>query len=190
MKNITTIIKGCIAGDRRCQRMVYDRYRGYALKIVFRYIYHYDKAVDTVTDGFVKFFQNISRFEMGSDKDNEKILMGWLKRIMINTSIDELRKGNMLPEIGRISEEVWSEVDSHPNAFQLLLYKDLIMLVKELAPQYRLVFNLYTIDGYSHSEIAEIMNISIGTSKSNLSRARAMLQKRIKRMEEAKLCQV
>jgi len=184
------IIKGCIGQEHKYQKMVYEQYRGYALKIVFRYIYRYDKAVDTVNDGFVKLFTHFPKFKMGSDVDNEKILMGWLKKIMINTSIDELRKVNMLPEIGGIPDDVWEITDAGQNADQLLLYKDLIILIKELPPAYRVVFNLYVIDGYSHSEIADMMKIPIGTSKSNLSRARVLLQKSLKKMEDAKLCRI
>jgi len=190
LENITQIIKGCISNDHKCQKVVYNRYRGFALKIVFRYIYRYEKAVDVVNDGFVKLFQNFSKFNLGADPDNEKILMGWMKKILINTSIDTLRKGNMSPEIGGIPAEVWEISDYSQDADQLLLYKDLIILIKELPPEYRVVFNLYVIDGYSHSEIADIMKIPIGTSKSTLSRARVLLQKSLKKMEESKLCRI
>ena len=116
--------------------------------------------------------------------------MGWLKKIMINTAIDELRRGNMLPEIGGIPEYVWEISDKNQDADQLLLYKDLIILIKELPPAYRVVFNLYVIDGYTHLEIADMLNMSTGTSKSNLSRARMLLQKVIKKTEEVKLCKI
>ncbi len=127
---------------------------------------------------------------MGRDEDNEKILMGWLKKIMINASIDELRKGNMLPEIGGIPDEIWEIPDTSRDADQLVLYKDLIVLIKELPPPYRVVFNLYVIDGYMHSEISDLLKISIGTSKSKLARARSLLQNSLKKMENAKLCRI
>ena len=184
------MIKGCIAHDHKYQKMFYEQYRGYALKIVFRYIYRYEKAVDTANDGFVKLFANFSKFKVENEEDTEKILMGWMKRIMINVSIDELRRGSMLPEIGGIPEYVWEITDNSQDADQLLLYKDLIILIKELPPAYRTVFNLYIIDGYTHSEVADLMKIAIGTSKSNLSKARVLLQKSIKKMEEGKLCRI
>ncbi|MEO7766137.1 MAG: RNA polymerase sigma factor [Ferruginibacter sp.] len=190
MENITYIIKGCIEREYKYQRIIYNQYRGYALKIVFRYIYRYDKAVDVVNDGFVKLFNNFEKFELTCDADNEKKLMGWFKRILVNTSIDELRRGSMLPEIGGIPEHVWEIKDNSQDADQLLLYKDLIILIKELPPAYRVVFNLYVIDGYTHSEIADMIKISIGTSKSSLSRARVLLQKSINKMEEKKLCRM
>jgi RNA polymerase sigma factor (sigma-70 family) len=177
------IIKGCILKDHKYQKLVYEQYRGYALKVVFRYIYRYEKAIDVVNDGFVKVFTNFEKFKP-DDKDNEKILMGWLKKIMINTAIDELRKNKMIPEIGGIPEYVWDIPDNSQEADQLLLYKDIIILVKELPPSYRTVFNLYVIDGYNHIEIAYLLEISIGTSKSALSRAKALLQRSIKKSEE------
>ena len=190
MENIRQLIKGCIANDQKHQRMLYEQYLGFALRIVFRYIYRYEKAVDVVNDGFVKLFAGISKFRTDNDNDIEKIWMGWIKRIMINVAIDELRKGNMLPEIGGIPEWVWDIPDSNREADQLLFYKDLIILIKELPPAYRAVFNLYVIDGYSHSEIADLMSIAVGTSKSNLSKARLLLQKSLKKMEEGKLCRI
>lgn len=143
-----------------------------------------------MNEGFVKLFNSFERFEAGEENDTGKILMAWLKKIMINTAIDELRKNSMIPEIGGIPDHVWEISDKNNDADQLLLYKDLIILIKELPPAYRTVFNLYVIDGYTHSEIADIMGTSIGTSKSSLSRARAMLQKSIKKMEDAKLCRI
>lgn len=184
------MIKGCIANDHKYQKMFYEQYRGYALKIVFRYIYRYEKAVDVSNDGFVKIFAHFSKFRIDTGDDTEKILMGWMKRIMINASIDELRRGSMLPEIGGIPEHVWEIADNSQDADQLLLYKDLVILIKELPPAYRAVFNLYIIDGYTHSEVADLMKIAIGTSKSNLSKARVLLQKSIKKMEEGKLCRI
>jgi RNA polymerase sigma-70 factor (ECF subfamily) len=179
-----------MAGNHKQQKIVYDQYRGYALKIVFRYIYRFDRAIDVVTDGFVKLFMHFPKFQIGDDADNEKIMMGWLKKIMINTAIDELRKDSMLPEIGGIPEYVWEISDNDNKADQRMLYKDLVGLIKELPPDYRVIFNLYVIDGYSHSEISELMQIPVGTSKSHLSRARLLLQKNIKKMEEIKLCRI
>ena len=184
MESATHIIKGCIAKNHKYQKMVYEQYRGFALKTVFRYIYRYEKAVDLVNDGFVKAFKNFDKFITDEEEHNEKILMAWLKRIMINTAIDELRKNKMAPEIGGIPEYVWEITDNRQDADQLLLYKDLIILVKELPPVYRAVFNLYVIDGYNHYEIADLLKIPVGTSKSGLSRARILLQKSIKKTEE------
>lgn len=190
MENITHVIQGCIAKEHKHQKIVYEAYYGYALKIVFRYIYRYERAADVANEGFVKLFNSFEKFEFGSCEDNERILMAWLKKIMINTCIDALRNASMLPEIGGIPEYVWDISDKTDDADQSLLYKELIILIKMLPAVYRTVFNLYVIDGYSHSEIADMLNIPIGTSKSNLSRARSMLQTSLKKMENAKACRI
>lgn len=189
MENIREIIQGCNARDHKYQKILYERYFGFALKTVFRYIYRYEKAVDVVNDAFVKLFAGISKFKI-DEADVEKVWMGWMKRIMINAAIDELRKGNMLPEIGSIPGWVWDVPDNSQDTGRLLFYKDLIALIRGLPPAYRAVFNLHVIDGYSHIEIAEMLNIAVGTSKSNLSRARELLQKSIKKMEDEKLCRI
>lgn len=190
LKNITRIIEGCIAKEHKYQKILYEGYYGYALKTVFRYIFSYEKAVDIVNDGFVKLFTHFQQFELGTDTENEKKLMGWLKKIMINTSIDVLRKGNMLSETRSIPEDVWDHTYRGDEADQLLLYKELVILIKELPPAYRMVFNLYVIDGYTHNEIAGLLNIPAGTSKSSLSRARELLQKSLKKIEDAQLCKI
>jgi RNA polymerase sigma-70 factor (ECF subfamily) len=145
---------------------------------VFRYIYKYDKATDVVNDSFVKIFNSLEKFQPTKEKsDTEKILMGWMKRILINTAIDELRKQQALPEIGELPEYIWEEIDRSQNADQKVLYKELICEIKRLPPSYRTVFNLFVIDGFSHNEIAGILGISDGTSKSALAKAKAQLKK-------------
>lgn len=190
MESITHIIKGCIRQEYKYQKILYERYLGFSLKIVFRYMYRYEKAIDVVHDGFVKLFNHFPNFKPGKDSENEKILFAWLKKVMINASIDELRKGQMLPEIGGIPDYVWAITDNNNDADQQILYKELVTLIIDLPPAYRVVFNLYAIDGYSHSEIAVMLDIPVGTSKSNLSRARMMLQKHIKELEKVKLCRI
>jgi RNA polymerase sigma factor (sigma-70 family) len=167
------------------QKMVYKNYQGFAMKLVFRYLYRYDKVVDVVNDGFVKLFNSFKNFiPAETEEGNRKKLMGFIKRIMINTAIDELRRGDMSPEIGGIPEYVWGFSIADHDADQQLLYKQLISMIKDLPPPYRIVFNMYEIDGYSHVEIAEILRIPVGTSKSNLSRAKSILQNKIRRSEE------
>jgi RNA polymerase sigma factor (sigma-70 family) len=190
LETLYRIVKGCVNGESNYQRMFYDRYRGYAFKLVFRYIYRYEKALDVVTDGFVKAFLHFENFKVDHEGGIEKLLMGWLKRIMINTAIDELRRNEMTPEIGGIPEDIWETPDESQHADQLLLFKDLLLMVKELPPNYRTVFNLYVIDGYIHSQIADLLSISIGTSKSYLSRARSLLQENLRKLEEGKLCRI
>ena len=163
--------------DHKYQKVLYERYYGYSFKIAFRYIYRYDKVADIVNDGFVKLFRSFSTFICAADSDAEKCLMGWIRKIMVNTAIDELRKSNLMPEIGGMPDHAWNTVDNSQQADQLLLYKELINQVKRLPPAYRAVFNMYVIDGFTHQEIGEQLGISVGTSKSNLFKAKAYLQK-------------
>jgi len=128
----------------------------------------------------VKVFRNFERFQFRDIENLEMVLMGWMRMIMINTAIDQLRKNNFLPEIGDISESTWAQEDKSQGSDQVLLYKELVKEIKKLPPSYRTVFNLYVIDGLTHQEIANLLGISVGTSKSNLSKARVILQKIVK----------
>lgn len=182
MNSLPDIIAGCLQNDYRDQKHLYERYYGYCLKIVFRYIFRYDNAVDVVNDGFVKVFKKLDSFHYAETVNPEMMLMGWMRTIMINTAIDRLRKDNFLPEIGIINEHIWLE-DKSQGADQTLLYKELILEIKKLPPGYRAVFNMYVIDGFTHQQIADALKISVGTSKSNLSKARVLLQKKLKDRE-------
>lgn len=144
-----------------------------------------------VNDGYVKVFRNFSTFVYADINDLEKILMGWIRKIMVNTAIDELRRQNMLPEIGDLPEYLWEQQDTNQSAEQRLFYKELIVQVKKLPPSYRVVFNMYVIDGFTHQEIANQLGISVGTSKSSLSKARMQLQKYVSRgSSEKDICSI
>lgn len=191
MDNFSTILQGCLLKDPKYQKAIYDRYKGFALKIAFRYIYRYDGAVNIVNDAFVKLFKNLSSVVFTiHEVDNEKILLGWFKKIIANTAIDALRKSGMISEIGGIPDGDWDIKDTNENAEELLHFKDLITLIKHLPPMYRIVFNLYVIEGYTHADISETLNISVGASKSNLSRARDLLKLSIKKLEEVQVCSI
>ena len=187
MKFLDEIIAGCLEKNHADQKALYERYYGYSLKIVFRYIYRYDRAVDTVNDGYVKIFNKLHTFHCEETSKMGFVMMGWIKTIMINTAIDRLRKDEFLPEIGLTSEGFWIE-DRSQASDKALLYEDIIKEIKKLPPAYRAVFNMYVIDGFTHQEIAGQLGIAVGTSKSNLSKARGLLQSFIKKSEEARAC--
>jgi RNA polymerase sigma factor (sigma-70 family) len=184
LDHLHTIVEGCMHHRPADQKCLYERYYGYCLKTVFRYIDRYDTAVDVVNDGFVKVFSHFSQFHFKPEQNVEMMLMGWMKTIMIHTAIDRLRKKNFLHEIGDLSENIWQLSDRSSASDNQLLYKELIVEIKKLPPGYRAVFNMYVIDGMTHQEISEALNISVGTSKSNLSKARGILQKKIKKNDE------
>lgn len=186
LSDITNIITGCASNDSKSQKRLYERYYGYALKTVFRYIFNYEKAVDVVNDGFVKLFRHFNQFKANDEESTERMLMGWIRRIMINNAIDELRKSHPVTEAGYTSEEVWNESNISDDADQLLLYKELMEQVRKLPPMYRTVFNMHVIDGLNHNEISELLGIAVGTSKSNLWKARQLLQTYLKETATAK----
>ncbi len=190
LEQTITILNGCRTNDPKYQKILYEKYYAFALKIVFRYIYNYEEALEVTNDGFVKFFKRIDKFKYEKQEDIEKLLFGWLRKIMIHTSIDLLRKKMLLPEIGGIPDSVWEITDKSASADQMTIYKELIMLVKKLPPTYRIVFNMQVIDGYTHVEIAEALGIAVNTSKSNLLRAKVLMKKYLSQMEELTECSI
>ena len=167
------IIKGCISGDRKSQGLLYNLYSDEMFGVCLYYSKDYTEAEDNLHDGFMKVFQKIGQFEFKGS------LAGWIRRVMVNTALEKFRKQHLLYAVG---DDYESSGDITPeNVISDLSANDLIKLIRELTPQYRMVFNLYAIEGYSHKEISEILGISEGTSKSNLARARNVLQAKVKK---------
>jgi len=179
LKELLSIIKGCSNNEAKSQRILYDRYLGYALKIAFRYVGSYENAANAANDAFIKIFKGFKKFEIRDPANAEAVLMGWIRRIVINVSIDYMRKESLINERKYSNQDMWLYPDTSNGGENQLMYKELISLIKKLSPAYRVVFNLHVIDGYSHQEIAEMLDISVGTSKSNLAKARAFLQKHL-----------
>ena len=171
--------------------MLYEQYYGLCLKIAFRYVNTYEQAVEVVHDGFLKMFRNFSRFEVRDQNKVEMMLIGWIRRVVINAAIDYMRKEVNNHQHYDIPDYVWEQQEDGLTADNRVLYKELITMVKDLPPAYRTVFNLHVIEGYSHPEIAKMLGITTGTSKSNLSKARAHLQKALAPHQtiESVLCQ-
>jgi RNA polymerase sigma factor (sigma-70 family) len=165
------IIKGCVAGKNASREMLYKLYSGKMWAVCLRYAKDYDQAKDILQDGFVKVFDKISQFEGRGHFE------GWLRRVIVNTALSEYRKQRHLTF--EANNPIPVEEESDDNVECDISAQELMEIIKELPPQYKMVFNLYAIEGYSHKEIAETLNISEGTSKSNLSRARDILKKRI-----------
>ncbi|MDP1844700.1 MAG: RNA polymerase sigma factor [Sediminibacterium sp.] len=187
MNSLQTIFKNCLKSDRNSQRNLYEAYYKYALKIAFRYVKNYEDAMTVTNDSFVKAFKHLNQFEIA---DNRTVLemrfMGWLKRIVINTCIDELRKKQQAFSVEEIEDEYFDIPVTGEQADSAIMYKELIGHLKELPPAYNKVFNLYVIDGYNHAEIADLLKITVGTSKSNLHRAKEILQKKVAEFFETK----
>lgn len=167
----------CKQNDRKAQAELYQLYASKMYAVCLRYARDNFEAEDMLQQGFIKVFNKGAQFE------GTGVLEGWIRRIMVNTAIETYRR-NKITFVSVESEAAISTADSSHFSLGHMDYKDLLKLVQELPIGYRTVFNLYAIEGYSHREIAEMLNISEGNSKSQLSRARAWLRERILKMEE------
>ena len=165
------LLAGCLAGDRRFQEMLYQRYSGKMYAVCLRYAANTDDAQDLLQEGFIKVFKNLDRFR------SEGSFEGWVRRVFVNTSIEHFRRKVNINSISD-REEIGIE-DFSATALDKLAEKDIIALIQELSDGYRTVFNLYVVEGYSHREIADLLGISEGTSKSQLARAKGILQKKV-----------
>lgn len=163
-------------GESRAHKVVYERFAGKMLVICIRYCANRADAEEVMLDGFMRVFEKISQFrEDGSFE-------GWVRRIMVTESLMFLRKHKQwrqevpIEEMKGEQDYAWADNAIHEN--------DLLRMVNQLPDGYRTVFNLYAIEGYSHIEIADLLSISEGTSKSQLSRARMLLQANVKKLEQ------
>jgi RNA polymerase sigma factor (sigma-70 family) len=178
---LTDLLTGCRELNRHSQRQLYQHYYAFALSICLRYLHDRDLAVEAVNDGFLKVFQELPRFDTTRYPDLVGSLRGWLRRIMVRTAIDQFRASNRHAFHLSLDEVEPTHADTGHSPLDALSFEELLQLIGQLPPACRTVFNLHVIDGYSHEEIAEQLNISVGASKSNLFKARAQLKNLLKR---------
>jgi len=162
------LIEGCLNGDRKSQKALYDKYAPKLFTLCLRYTKHYRDAEDVLQDGFVKLFNNLDKFK------GDGSFEGWVRRIFVNTAIQQFRNKKLQTVNSELYENVL--VDSRASGLDNLYYKDLLKKWQSLSRGYRTVFQLYAIEGFSHQEIANVMGISESTSKSQYLRARGMLR--------------
>jgi RNA polymerase sigma-70 factor (ECF subfamily) len=174
---IQELVTGCKLLKRESQKAFYQMFHGYALFICMRYCSVEEDAVEIMNDGFLKIFRQLDSFSP-QYASYENSLKGWMKRVFINTSIDHYRKYHKTVQQA-VSQDNHREPITNGDALDHLSHKEILRLVQKLSPAYRTVFNLYVIDGYKHEEIARILNITVGASKSNLFKARTAIQKLI-----------
>ena len=170
------LIKGCIREDRASQKLLFEHYYGRMLGVCMRYTRDKDSAKDVVQLGFIKVFDKLNEF------DFEGSFEGWVRRIMVNTSIDSIRKKDKSPTPTDnefvLETNYLHETDNKTDDTAIKEKADLAMkAIQLLSPAYKTVFNLYVIENYSHKEIAQILNITEGSSKSNLFKAKQKLRK-------------
>jgi RNA polymerase sigma factor (sigma-70 family) len=171
-KHLKDIIDGCRKGKRRSQEMLYHHYSGKMFAVCLYYGGNKTEAEDFLHNGFIKVFQNIKQYNA------KGVFDAWMRRIFMNTALEKYRDKKQL-FISHEKEELQMLESDQEDALSKISAADLINLIQELSPAYRMVFNLFAIEGYSHKEISVMLSISEGTSKSNLSRARAVLQQQV-----------
>lgn len=163
-----TLIEGCKKGNKKYQEMLYKHFYSYAYNISRLNTYSREEAVDIMNDSFIKVFSSIDRFDLNQS------FKGWIRRIIINTAIDNYRKNKKHYYFLDVVEEDPPELNE--NIISKLTAEDILKLLDQLPKIHRLVFNLYEIQGFTHKEIAEILNINISSSRTFLTRAKKKLR--------------
>lgn len=170
--NERQLITGCIKGDRKAQRELYDTYSRKMMGVCYRYVGEQETARDLLQEGFIKVFANINSYSGSGSFE------GWMRKIFVNSSLEYLRKSNVLKEATDL-DSLAELVEPDASAISKISSKELMQLVNKLPDGFRTVFNLFAIEGYSHKEIADMLSITESTSRSQYTRARQILQKKI-----------
>ena len=169
--NLADLLKGCRRKERAAQKELYRQFYGYAMSVSLRYCDNEDEAIEVANDAFLKVFLNIQRY------DADMPFKPWFRRILINTAINHIKKKQKL-KISTLMDTEYNIPDTE-EILARLGFQELMALVRSLSTAYRTVFNLYVMDGFTHEEISQELGISVGTSKSNLSKARERLRQLI-----------
>ncbi len=169
------LIEGCIKGDRRWQRALYDCYSKKMMVVCLRYCKATQEAEDVLQEAFIKVFDNIKNYR------GEASIAYWIKRIVINTALNAQRSKLYLYPMVDVTE-IKNNSDQEVG-LSGIHYEDLLKMIQELPSGCQVIFNLYAIEGYKHQEIASMLNISEGTSKSQYARAKSLLQEMLRTSE-------
>jgi RNA polymerase sigma-70 factor (ECF subfamily) len=179
-KHLQALIDGCLKGDRRSQQAIHKMFYGKMKAVCMRYTRDSDQATDVLQEGFLKVFNNLDRYTgMGTFE-------GWMRRIMVNLSIDRYRRlkndwillgeQNGIENVGDDTVDELEETDESEEIYNITP-EQIIEAMQQLTPAYRTVFNLYVYEDYTHQDIAEVLGISVGTSKSNYAKAKKNMKK-------------
>ncbi|MFN2457449.1 MAG: RNA polymerase sigma factor [Chitinophagaceae bacterium] len=172
MYSDTDLIDGCIRGESKMQYELYNRFAPKMYGVCLRYAGDAEEAEDILQEGFIKVFKKLESFR------GEGSFEGWIRRIFVNTAIEHFRRKTYLQPITEKEENTIEA--KYLSVLDSLAEKDIINLIQKLSPGYRTVFNMYVIEGYTHKQIADLLGINEGTSKSQLSRAKMILQDLVK----------
>ena len=171
-KSFKRLVKACLKGDREAQKSLYDSLSPKMFPVCLRYMSSREEAEDVLQEGFVTLFSKLDSYSGAGSFE------GWARKIFVNTALMQLRKNDVLKESEDL-EGAWDISSQDPTVIQNIGYQELLEIIESLPPGFRTVFNMYVIEGYSHKEIGEALGISENTSRSQLQRARMILQKKI-----------
>ena len=171
-KSFKRLVKACLEGNREAQRTLYESLSPKMFPVCLRYMSSREEAEDVLQEGFVTLFSKLDSYSGAGSFE------GWARKIFVNTALMQLRKNNVLKESEDL-EGAWDISSQDPTVIQNIGYQEILELIESLPPGFRTVFNMYVIEGYSHKEIGEALGISENTSRSQLQRARVILQKKI-----------
>lgn len=178
-------IQGCVSNDRLSQKKIYTSFYNYAMTICSLYTNNYDDSVEILNDGFLKVFKEIYRYQPAYENVISSF-KGWLRKILIYTAIDHFRKNHKHQFTKELDSEATCMAAGSEDALDRISCDEILRSMQKLTPGYRIVVNLFIIENFSHEEIANQLRISIGTSKSNLARARKQLQKILLQQDQIK----
>lgn len=174
-EQLTLILKGCRLNQRGPQKLLYRNYYGYVMAIALRYSNSYDDAVEMTNKAFLSVYRELKNFTLQSD-DPLASFTAWLKKRVVNVCIDHVRKHNIKELVAAVDTGQLLPADEQDTGEQMLQHKDIIQCIQQLSPVSKAVFNLHVIEGLSHTEIADKLDISENTSISNLHKARLNLR--------------
>lgn len=171
MKELRQLIIDSAAGKAKAQARLYQLFAPKMFGVCLRYSKDATEAEDNLQEGFLKVFEKIDSFR------HEGSFEGWIRRIMVNVALERYRKNHLMHPVEDIG--IYDGAELNDQIISEMSAKDLMKIIQELPPRYRMVFNLYVFEGMNHKEIADEMKISVGTSKSNLARARGILKEKV-----------
>lgn len=175
-KTLDEIVEGCLRNERLAQKRLYDLYAGRMAAVCMRYVGDREDALDLMHDGFVKVFTNLKQYNGNGSFE------AWMRKVFVNVSLERLRKNDALRGSEDVAGETFQMDSGDVSAIEKMSADEIMQLINELPVGFRTVFNMYAVEGYSHQEIAEKLGINEASSRSQFSRARAVLQEKIRKL--------
>lgn len=172
INNLEEVIRACVKGKRNSQEVLFNTFSKKMFAVCLYYSKNRDEAEDVLHKGFLKVFENIKQYK------GKGSFEGWMRKIFVNTALEKFREKTYLTAVNNQIE--YEYLTEEADIISKLSSEELIKIIQELSPAYRMVFNLYAVEGYSHKEIGKKLGIAEGTSKSNLARARKILQNKVR----------